>query len=225
MKTIDGVEEYFPYLAHYHLAKSVENRALLLHYEKGEYLCYQDEPLYYFSIIVRGRVKVSTLSKNGKRLLLCFMSVKDTLCDMELLLDNLECCTCSVIAVCDTDCIGIPIQYCAEELRKNVLFSNVIGHEVAVKMLRASQNDIVNRLNVLNARICAYIDQTQENGLFTEKMTDLAELLGVDYRSLIRGMHSLCQDDVLLKTSRNQYMVKDFSRLRKLAQDSFFPIG
>ncbi len=61
---------------------------------------------------------------------------------------------------------------------------------------------------------------TNEDGLFNENLTEVAELLGTSYRHLLRTFDSLRKDNVLEKSSQG-YIIKDGIELQIRAQDFY----
>ena len=65
---------------------------------------------------------------------------------------------------------------------------------------RNAVNDTLNILAPLEARLRAYIARSQREGVFTGRLTETAEYLGVSYRHLLRTMNELCARGILEKT-------------------------
>ena len=204
-------------LAEYGMSAEALQKALILHYEKGEYLCHQDTEMEYVLFLICGEAKVNLYVSNGKSLLLCFYKSGGVLGDMEMLLEKKV--ATDVIAISSVDCIGIPVDACKKELTYNTIFLRRIATELAGKLERCSRYSALNLLHTLENRLCAYIAVISNEGKFKENLTELAELLGTSYRHLLRTMDTLCKEGILEKYARTEYQVKDELKLKEKAKD------
>jgi CRP/FNR family putative post-exponential-phase nitrogen-starvation transcriptional regulator len=83
-----------------------------------------------------------------------------------------------------------------------------------------STNGASNILYPFETRLCAYISTNHESGLFSQKLTELAEYLGTSYRHLLRTLESLCARNIIEKTDQG-YAIKDELKLRAIGNNFF----
>lgn len=190
----------------------------VLKFEKGQYLCREGFPMDYLLFMINGKAKAFINVSNGKTLLLVFYTKTGILGDIELMTNGI--CTTNVQALTEVTCMGIPMKHFREKLRENVTFMNFVGTHLAQKLDRCARNGAINILLPLETRLCSYILMTNEDGLFNENLTEVAELLGTSYRHLLRTFDSLRKDNVLEKSSQG-YIIKDGIELQIRAQDFY----
>ncbi|BBF44383.1 predicted N-ribosylNicotinamide CRP-like regulator [Lachnospiraceae bacterium KM106-2] len=201
------------------LPLSVRKQAVLLTFAKGDYLCKTGKQMEYLMFLLSGEVKVSTTMANGKVLMRCFTYAGGVIGDIELMTNGSV--GNNVVAVKETVCFAIPFSVCKKELLGNIVFMNFIARQLGKKFETSSKLSAMNQLYTLENRLCAYIANSEENGIFSENLTELAELLGISYRHLLRTLYELCEKKVLEKKSRTQYAIHDSGRLEELAKDCF----
>jgi len=189
-------------------------------FQQNELLFTANYPCEYLLIVLSGRVRVSITCENGKSILLAFYNKEGLLGDAELMSDNKNAIS-TVQAITDVSCIGIPLSRYFAYLKKNTAFLNCIGAMLAQKLNSCSHNCAVNILHPLEARLCTYIDMVQQEGLFHDNMTVLAELLGTSYRHLLRTIDSLCQQGILHKEAYS-YRIMDDGRLKEKKEDCYY---
>ena len=189
-------------------------------FDKGEYLCQEEESIEYVLFIISGKAKVSITAANGRTLLLSFYQNGGVLGDVEIMLSK-GLATTNVVAITEVHCIGIPAYYCKNILSKDIEFMNFIAKILAKKLHRSSSNSAMNLLYSLDNRLCAYIEATAEQGEFSDNFTEIAELLGTSYRHLLRTLKNLCEEGIIEHYSRTKYRIKDSEKLREKAGECF----
>ena len=219
MKKPSICEEDANLLMQYDLQEISLNKAVRLSFEPGEYLIRAGEPIDYLYFVVSGKAKVCLSVSNGKQLLLCYFMSRGIIGDVELMTGQRTAFT-TMRAVTRFTCIGLPLSVYSEILRSNTRFVNRIGRELAKKLMQSDINGAITILHPLEARLCAYIQQTSTNGVFRETLTDVAELIGTSYRHLLRCLDKLCRDGVLLKQSFG-YVVANQQEFEKRAGDLY----
>lgn len=182
-------------------------------YSKGEFLCEQGSPLDSLMIVTKGRIKVCNLASNGKTLVFCFNDPGAMLGEVEFMTNAFA--ASSVCAVTDTECLAIPFERYRDYLSGNIKFMNRICLVLAEIVAQNSMNNASNILYPIEARLCAYIAMTSENGCFNEKLTELAEFLGTSYRHLLRTLENLCKKGIIEKGDVG-YQIKDDLKLRTI---------
>lgn len=174
-------------------------------YQRGESLCQQGCPMEHLLFVVEGRVKVCSVSPADKTLLFCYNGPGTIVGEVELMTGG--CASTTLKAACPVRCLAIPLGKYREKLRSNIVFMNCIALMMARIVTRNSINDSFNILAPLDLRLRAYIARNNDNGLFTAKLTETAEYLGVSYRHLLRTMNELCSKGALEK-EQGRYRIK-----------------
>lgn len=211
-------EEYLPLLKKFGLEGLDPAGLHLVRYNKGEYLCHEGAKVEYFQIITTGRVKISVSNAAGKILLFCFDVAGDMLGSIELM-SGLDF-TATGQAVTETHCISVPTAPNMEYFRTSLGFLNYLCTDLSHAFARSSKNNAMNILHPLQTRLSSYIVMTEEDGMFTDKLTEVSELLGTSYRHLHRSLDGLCKEGILEKQKQG-YKIKKPKQLEALAEDYY----
>ena len=202
------------------LPSLAKKEAKYIKFQQGDYLCKEEESMDYLLFMVSGRAKVSITAANGRTLLLNFYGEGGVLGDVEMMLSR-GLGTTNVVAITQVECIGLPVSYCKSILSSDIEFMNFIAKNLAKKLNSSSRNSAMNLLYSLENRLCAYIEATEEQGKFSENLTEIAELLGTSYRHLLRTLKDLCELGIIERYSRTKYRIKDIEKLRENAAECF----
>lgn len=193
--------------------------AVRITFLQGEYLFREGEPLEYILFVVSGKAKVFLNLSNGKGLLLCYFVSKGIIGDLELMTDA-HTAFSTMQAVSEFVCVGLPLSVYSSALKSNIGFVNYVGKELAEKLMQSGVNGAITILQPLEARLCAYIIQTESHGIFRETLTEVANLLGASYRHLLRCLSKLCKDGILRKEPCG-YRIYNQQALNKKAGDLY----
>lgn len=203
-------EEHIKILRQYGL-RGYEGDFTVQKFVRGEYIYHQGYTIHNLSIFFSGKLKVFYTSKEGKTMLLGFYDKTGIIGEVELMANQSEA-TLSVQAITDTICLSIPIKNFGSRLKSNNEFINMVGSSLAGKLQQNTANTTFNILNTLEKRLCAYIEMTNSNGYFSEKLTDVSDILGTSYRHLLRTLEKLCSEGLLQKVAGG-YMIRDINAL------------
>lgn len=230
MKKINDLAMLDNYIAKHHIAEffsqDITPYMELFLFKRNEYICREDESIYYLFFLVDGKAKVFTTLSNGKSLLLCFYGPLQLLGDVEMI--KVQNATSNVQIIEDTYCIGIPLAKVRELLLDDAKFLRFICDSLGGKLNRCSKNSSINLLYPLENRIASYILATgvtvKSNGksimVFDENLTQIAELLGTSYRHLLRTLNTLCSKGAMVKKD-TYYEVTNEPILKSLAADLY----
>ncbi|MDK2808645.1 MAG: family transcriptional regulator, putative post-exponential-phase nitrogen-starvation [Clostridiales bacterium] len=207
------------YLSTYPIPDSLKQEAVTLTFEKGELLSRQGEFFPYLFFLTKGKVKVCITEANGKNLLLRFYYAGSMLGSVELFLKGHA--TTTVTAITAVTGIGLPMNACIRQSTLDTPFVHFIAQSMAITFDKSSKRNAANMLYPSEVRLCAYIEATNENGRFEENLTEIADLLGVSYRHLLRNISLLCTLGILKKMSRTAYRIQDPKALRDMASDCY----
>lgn len=205
-------EEHIKILQQYGL-REYESDFTVQKFLRGEYICHQGHTIHNLSIFFSGKAKVFYTSSEGKTILLGFYNKTGIIGEVELMANHSEA-SLSVQAIMDTICISIQIKDYGNQLKGNNEFLNKVGSSLANKLKQSTANSTFNILNTLEKRLCAYIEITNTDGYFIEKLTDVSDILGTSYRHLLRTLEKLCREELLIKVTGG-YMIKDLNTLKQ----------
>lgn len=186
-------------------------------YRRGEFLCQQGCQMDYLLFVVEGRVKVCSISPADKTLLFCYNGPGTVVGEVELMTHGTA--SSTLCAAAPVRCLAIPLNKYREKLRSNIVFMNRIALMMARIVTRNSINDSFNILAPLDTRLRAYIALNQEgDGMFTARLTETAEYLGISYRHLLRTMNELCTRGDLKKEKRG-YRIQNHEAFQAALED------
>jgi CRP/FNR family transcriptional regulator, putaive post-exponential-phase nitrogen-starvation regulator len=193
-----------------------------LEYEKGEFICIEGLPIYDLLFVIEGKAKVCFQAEDGKRLLLCFYHRGGMIGEVELMMNDNTAKT-SIQTISAVTCIGLPLVQNRNQLLSSTAFLHYIGTTLARKLDRCSRNSAHIILDTLQARLSSYIEITNREGVFQDKLTDVAELLGTSYRHLLRVLEILCKQGILEKRTRG-YGINNLAALKQNGQGFYDPV-
>ena len=114
--------------------------------------------------------------------------------------------------------IGLPLERYANSLRANLPFLLRVGAGLSEKLDAQVKSSAAIILQPFESRLCGYMLETAQNGVFHETLTNVADELGCSYRHLLRSLQILC-DEGLLEKRKVGYGLKDMPALRKRASE------
>jgi len=204
-------------LAEYDLGGLDTSGAVLIQYERGEWLLNEGHAIDYLYILLSGKAKVSVSVENGRSLLLCYYISEGLIGDMELMTGTHEAFS-SMQAVTPLVLIGLPYERYAAVLRANLPFVLRVGAGLVEKLEASIKNTSATILQPFEQRLCGYVLQSAQDGYFRETLTNVADQLGCSYRHLLRCLQRLCEEGLLEKRSRGYYLL-DAETLKKRASE------
>lgn len=207
--------QYVPALAEYGLDWIDPSAAVLLRYDRCEWLLRAEQEIPYLYILLSGKAKVCMSDESGRNLLLCYYVSEGIMGDIELMMGRREAIS-SVQAVSSVVCIGLPLHVYANELLSHLPFVLRAAKGLAIKLHSSVSNTTEIILRPFETRLCEYLLQTAQNGVFSERLIDVAEQLGVSYRHLLRSLKALCEEGLLEKRSDGYHIMKE-AQLREKA--------
>lgn len=194
-------------------------------YKKDEHICWNNEKLEYFYFLVEGKMKVYTLLKNGKSLLLQFYKPFTIIGDVEF--NKIDTASSNVQAIESSLLIGIPFDQLREKAKEDTKFLLFITNTLSTKLIISSSSSSINLLYPLENRLASYILATSVNDnklavdrIYPQKLTEIADLLGTSYRHLVRTINKLCQQKII-KKEKGTIIILDKGALEELAGDIY----
>lgn len=201
-------------------SKDQEKYMELHYFKKRSHICIKGDKLNYFYFFVEGRAKVYISTPNGKSLLIRFYSPLQIIGDVEITCD--ETADCNIQAIEDCLCIGIPLHIIHKVSTYDPKFLNFVCKHLSSKLTSTSASTSLNILYPLENRLASYLlalypnDLSQEDNVITDNFTQLAELLGADYRHFLRVVDKLCSKNIIKKEKRS-LVILDRCALKELA--------
>ncbi|HML68854.1 MAG TPA: Crp/Fnr family transcriptional regulator [Clostridia bacterium] len=207
--------KYAPALAEYALDWLDLSAAVLIRFERCEWMLLAEQEISYLYVMLSGKAKVCMSDASGRNLLLCYYVSEGIMGDVELMMGRHEAIS-AVQAVSAVECIGLPLSVYAPALFSHLPFVLRAAKGLAIKLHDsvASTSEII--LRPFEARLSSYLLQSAQGGVFSERLIDVAEQLGVSYRHLLRALKALCEEGVLEKRKDGYHVLKE-SELHKKA--------
>lgn len=208
---------YAARLSEYDLDELDLSGAVLLKFDRGEWLLNEGHPIGYLYFLLSGKASVSSSAENGRRLLLCYYISDGIIGDIELITSRKNAIS-SMQAITPLICIGLPLERYAPKLLANPKFVLRAAEGIAEKLNDSVRNCTETILKPFEQRLCIYILQSAQDGFFHETLTNVADQLGSSYRHLLRCLQRLCEEGLLDKR-KGGYFVLDSEALEKRAMD------
>lgn len=164
--------------------------------------------------LLYGKAKVYKVHENGRISIVEFLKAPALIGEMELIHARDE--SIGVVVLTDCTCDAIKIAPCRERLLNDALFLRFLCEYLGKKAADNSNRAAVNAAYPLSVRLAQFILLTQQNGLYREKHTEVAEYLGVTYRHLLYVLATFAKHGILKKTTQG-YQILDFALLKTTA--------
>ncbi|MFD3158050.1 cyclic nucleotide-binding domain-containing protein [Haloimpatiens sp. FM7330] len=198
----------------------------LFSFNKNDHICRSNEKIDYFYFLVEGKVKVYTLLKNGKCLLLKFYKPLNIFGDIEFI--DINTATSNIQAMETSLCIGISMNNIRQNALNDTKFLKYICKSLGNKLDKFSKYSSINLLYELENRLASYLlaitpyndDLSYKDEIFTYKLTEMADLLGTSYRHLTRTLNKLCSEKII-KKEKHSIVILNRSALEQLAGDIY----
>lgn len=208
--------QYESVLEEYGLFGIDTTNASLIRFERGEWFITEGQPMDYLYILLSGKAKVCMSEPGGRSLILSYYVSEGVLGDLELLMGRREA-TSSLQALTPLICIGLPLTLYSQLLLNQLPFVLRIARGLANKLSENVNHTTEIILRPFEARLCAYLLQNAQGGVFSERLTDVAEQLGVSYRHLLRALKSLCEAKILQKQKDGYHILQESALHEKAA--------
>ncbi|WP_142314849.1 Crp/Fnr family transcriptional regulator [Bacillus wiedmannii] len=197
------------------------------HFEKGELICNIDDAMDRLYFVVKGKVKVYTITPEGKKLILRFINPLAVVGDIELIQNSKA---HNVVEAC-SDVIAISISHAVirNKLLHDPIFMNFLLENIANTLKISTRFTALNLLYPVEVRVARYLlsISTDSNGNMYKKDLDatlissIADFIGVSYRHVIRVLQKFYKEKLIEK--RNGIIViKDFFKMKEVAKDNIY---
>ena len=207
--------QYAPALAEYALDWLDLSAAMLLRFERCEWMMHAEQEIPYLYILLSGKAKVCMSDESGRNLLLCYYVSEGIMGDVELMMGRKEAIS-SVQAVTPVVCIALPLQVYASAILAHLPFVLRVAKGLSVKLHTSVSSTTEIILRPFEARLSEYLLLSAQNGVFSERLIDVAEQLGVSYRHLLRSLKAFGEEGLLEKQSDGYHILNE-AKLREKA--------
>ncbi|EPC8420713.1 Crp/Fnr family transcriptional regulator [Bacillus wiedmannii] len=197
------------------------------HFDKGKFICNIDDAMDRLYFVVKGKVKVYTITPEGKKLILRFINPLAVVGDIELIQNSKA---HNVVEAC-SDVIAISISHAVirNKLLHDPIFMNFLLENIANTLKISTRFTALNLLYPVEVRVASYLlsISTDSNGNMYKKDLDatsissIADFIGVSYRHVIRVLQKL-NTEKLIEKKNGVIVIKDFSRMKKVAKDNIY---
>lgn len=191
------------YLERYHLStmfpECVQQAMQLETVAGGSRLFSQGEDSNTLYLLVEGKLKVSRLSPEGKRLILAFKSPFDFVGDIEYVR---ECPLINTVeAVTATTVIRIPYEVLKKEMAGNAEWLQFLLETITHKFELKSHAMNFSLLYAVDVRVASYLlaMTPDDTTLDSTSLIDMADLIGTSYRHLNRVLKQFEEQGWIIK--------------------------
>ncbi|HDR7915679.1 Crp/Fnr family transcriptional regulator [Bacillus pretiosus] len=197
------------------------------HFEKGELICNIDDAMDRLYFVVKGKVKVYTITPEGKKLILRFINPLAVVGDIELIQNSKA---HNVVEAC-SDVIAISISHAVirNKLLHDPIFMNFLLENIANTLKISTRFTALNLLYPVEVRVASYLlsISTDSKGNMYKKDLDatsissIADFIGVSYRHVIRVLQKFYKEKLIEKRN-GVIVIKDFFKMKEVAKDNIY---
>ncbi|WP_422124483.1 Crp/Fnr family transcriptional regulator [Planococcus sp. X10-3] len=190
-------------------------------YKSGERLFSQSDEAHTLYFLIKGKLKISMLSPEGKRLILAFKSEFDIVGDVEYVR---ECNFINTVeAVTDIDVIAVSYDTLRKNMAGNSAWLQFLLNTITEKFETKTRAMNFNLLYTVDVRVASYLlsmTPTQQM-LESTSLIDMADLIGTSYRHLNRVLQQFEQAGWIVK-KRGKITLLDRSALLEQAGQNIY---
>lgn len=190
-------------------------------YTSGERLFSQSDEADTLYFLIKGKLKISMLSPEGKRLILAFKTPFDIVGDVEYVRD------CQFIntveAVTDIVVIGISYEALHKNMADNAAWLYFLLRTITRKFETKARAMNFNLLYTVDVRVASYLLSMTPNRQLLEStsLIDMADLIGTSYRHLNRVLQQFEQAGWIMK-KRGKITLLDRAALLEQAGQNIY---
>ncbi|MDM5438788.1 cyclic nucleotide-binding domain-containing protein [Bacillus hominis] len=197
------------------------------HFEKGKLICNIDDEMDRLYFFVKGKVKVYTITPEGKKLILRFINPLAIVGDIELIQNSKA---HNVVEACsDVVAISISNTVMRNKLLHDPIFINFLLENIANTLKISTRFTALNLLYSVEVRVASYLlsISTDSNGnmykedLDATSVSSIADFVGVSYRHVIRVLQKFYKEK-LIEKDNGVIVIKDLSGMKEVAKDNIY---
>ena len=207
------IKNYFlKYKIDHFFNEEIIEKMKIINIKPKETLLYKGMNFEYFYFFLEGKMKIYTIEKNGKSLLLRFYNPLEILGDVELFTSDIV--KTYVDSIEKSVLIAVETNFFKDYIKKNNELMIFIIQNLGRKLDSISSLSSFNLLHPLENRFAAYLkgmEDIYENfSAETENLKEISELLGSSYRHLLR---------IIKKFEKNDLIKREGKKIRIINKD------
>ncbi|RWZ58146.1 cyclic nucleotide-binding domain-containing protein [Halobacillus fulvus] len=231
MKVVQDSERLQKYADQYGLEKvfteASKRKMNLWKFEKGDILCSRGEQLDHMYFLVSGKVKIFTVSPEGKALIVRFKTPFAIIGDVEYVKGTELFHT--VEAVNEGYMISLSFQDLRNYEDSHVPFLHFLLDVVTHKFYTESQATTLNMLYPVDVRLASYLLSLTDDGkeslyhkeMHTSTLQEIAEVIGTSYRHLNRILLSFHERGII-RREKGAIEILNLELLRERAKGNIY---
>lgn len=215
-----NVEDYLQrHNLHHVLSEEIQKTIKIRHYDAGEHIIRSDEYLDTFYFFVEGKGKVYSLLENGKSLLVRFYKPLEVVGEVELFSDRPS--VCNLQAISEVTCLEVPSEIMLKACRENVELMEYFCRSLSNKLQDFNISSAINLTYPVENRLASYLSAVAHvDQLYTDNLSEIADLLGTSYRHLTRTIKDF-SDQGIIRKNRKSIEVLDHEKLEELTREIY----
>ncbi|MGE6632265.1 Crp/Fnr family transcriptional regulator [Bacillus sp. NPDC077027] len=199
----------------------------LWHCQQGEVICSKGDNRKYLYLLVKGKLKIFTTTKEGKTFILCFKNPLEAIGDIEYVQKTEMVNT--VEAVTDVHMLRISHDALSAHASDDPAFLMFLLKGITNKFYIKSNDLSFHLLYPVEVRLASYLlsvffDEKNVSYKMTTntfRLTDAASLIGTSYRHINRVIQQFC-DKGLIERKKGEIIIKDREGLMQIAEHNIY---
>ena len=206
-------------------AKDIE----VLRIRKGQLICSKGDVINHMFLIVEGKVKIYTITPEGKRLILRFQKSLGIIGDIEYIQGT------NVLHTIEagSECLlfKIPFETIRDTVGNDAVFLSFLLDVITSRFRAKTDAATLNLLYPVEVRIASFLlstagDLEGKHSVYHKEATDtslrdMADMVGTSYRHLNRVIKKLCNEEIVSRSGGNLF-IKDVNRLKEIAKNNIY---
>ena len=194
---------------------------------QGDIVCVKGDKLDHMYFLLSGKIKIHTISPEGKGLILRFKTPMAIIGDVEYIQGTEVFHT--VEAVTEGYMVGVSFQKLRTYERQNTKFLEFLLEVISNKFYTESHASTLNMLYPADVRLASYLLSISDDGkgstfheeMRTSNLQEFADVMGTSYRHLNRILSSFHQKGII-ERKRGSIKIKDLDLLREKANGNIY---
>ncbi|MBL4986076.1 Crp/Fnr family transcriptional regulator [Bacillus safensis] len=209
-----------------HELENVFHQKLISHvslwrYEQGELICSKGDQREHLYLLVKGKLKIFTTTKEGKTFILCFKHPLEAIGDIEYVqrTDMVN----TVEAVTEVHMLRISHQALMRHAKDAPRVLTFLLKGITNKFYTKSNDLSFHLLYPVEVRLASYLLSvlTGDNSASALRLTDAASLIGTSYRHINRVIQQFCEKG-LIERRRGKITILDREGLLEIAERNIY---
>ncbi|WP_342462606.1 Crp/Fnr family transcriptional regulator [Bacillus sp. FSL R5-0286] len=221
-------ESLFSYYMKTHQLQNVFHQKLISHvslwrYQQGELICSKGDKREYMYLLVKGKLKIFTTTKEGKTFILCFKNPLEAIGDIEYVqqTDMVN----TVEAVTEVHMLRISHQALMRHAKDDPRVLTFLLKGITNKFYTKSNDLSFHLLYPVEVRLASYLLSVltgdDDAHARTLRLTDAASLIGTSYRHINRVIQQF-QEKGLIERRRGKITIYDQKGLLEIAEHNIY---